>query len=264
MIGRPLRGVWIALLALGLGLFPIPAVAQVILRVAIANGSRQLRLSSSTTATVMDAQGRPAGQLAPMRAQMAQFSQGYVSLGSVRSGYLWVRPAAEGLVYVGDRWYRGQVLLYPRSQGLLAINYVELDTYLYSVVGAEMYPSWPAAALMAQAVAARSYAFFKRLRPVDRLYDIGATERHQVYKGLHSEHPTTLQAVHATRGQVLTHKGGVVMTQYAATDDIVTDVFKGRGMSQHGANRLAQQSYSYLQILNHFYPGTRLGKIEGY
>ncbi|MEN9234827.1 MAG: hypothetical protein Q6K59_01410, partial [Gloeomargarita sp. GMQP_bins_25] len=82
--------------------------------------------------------------------------------------------------------------------------------------------------------------------------------------GLRSEHPNTRAAVDATRGQILTYRGGVVLTQYAASDNIVREVFGGRGMSQQRAYELAKQQYNYLQILAYFYPGTRLGRIQGY
>jgi peptidoglycan hydrolase-like amidase len=198
-----------------------------------------------------------------MERVQSQASGGQVTLAGYKAPFLWLQPSAGGYVYVGDGWYRGRVLILARN-GLSVINYVDLEEYLYSVVGAEMYAHWPASALQAQAVAARSYAVTKRIRPVDRYYDLGTTERHQVYKGVRSEQPTTRAAVNATRGQILTYKGGVVLTQYAANDNIVRDVFGGRGMSQQRAYELAKQQYNYLQILGYFYPGTRLGRIHGY
>jgi SpoIID/LytB domain protein len=39
------------------------------------------------------------------------------------------------------------------------------------------------------------------------------------------------------------------------------EAFQGRGMSQLGALNLAEQGYSYEQILSHYYPGTGIGKI---
>ena len=37
---------------------------------------------------------------------------------------------------------------------------------------------------------------------------------------------------------------------------------KAGGMSQLGARDLADQGYSYTEILGHYYPGTALGRIE--
>ena len=63
-----------------------------------------------------------------------------------------------GAVFVGDRWYKGKLLLVVQGNKLLAINYVNLEEYLLSVVGSEMNAAAPIEALKAQAVAARSYA----------------------------------------------------------------------------------------------------------
>ncbi|WP_448380008.1 SpoIID/LytB domain-containing protein [Gloeomargarita sp.] len=240
-----------------------PAQAAVTLRVLLTQTNDVLALGSSTAAQVIDPQGRVVARIPPLQRVTGQAKGGQVVLQGYQAPFLWLQPEAGGYVYAGDGWYRGRLLLLARH-GLSVINYVDLEEYLYSVVGAEMYPHWPASALQAQAVAARSYAVTKRIQPVDKYYDLGTTERHQVYKGLRSEQPATRAAVNATRGQILTYRGGVVVTQYAANDNIVRHVFGGRGMSQRRAYELAKQQYNYLQILGYFYPGTRLGRIHGY
>jgi peptidoglycan hydrolase-like amidase len=116
--------------------------------------------------------------------------------------------------------------------------------------------------LKAQAIAARSYALVHHIRPAHSLYDLGNTERWQVYKGVSSEWNTTRQAVEDTRGLFLSYKGGVVESMYAASDEIVKNVFGGRGMSQNGALSLAQKGYNYQQILSNYYPGTSLAWID--
>ncbi len=257
-------GGWVRLILLFLVIgWVLPAEATVIMRVFLTQTGGTLQLGSSTPAQVTDPQGRTVTSIPPMGRVQGQTSGGQVTLGGFKAPFLWLQPSSGGYVYVGNGWYRGRVLLLARN-GLSVINYVDLEEYLYSVVGAEMYSHWPPSALQAQAVAARSYAVTKRIQPVDKYYDLGTTERHQVYKGVRSEQPTTRAAVNATRGQVLTYKGGVVLTQYAANDNIVRNVFGGRGMSQQRAYELAKQQYSYLQILGYFYPGTRLGRIHGY
>jgi peptidoglycan hydrolase-like amidase len=91
---------------------------------------------------------------------------------------------------------------------------------------------------------------------------MGNTQRWQVYRGVSAEYNTTRQAVQDTRGVFLSYKGGVVESMYAASDDIVTNVFGGRGMSQNGALQLAQQGYTYQEILGTYYPGTGLSWID--
>jgi stage II sporulation protein D len=85
-----------------------------------------------------------------------------------------------------------------------------LDQYLYSVVGAEMPPSWNLEALKSQAVAARSYALYQRQNSANTVFDLGDTTAWQVYGGLAKEAPSTRAAVDATAGQVLTYQGQII------------------------------------------------------
>ena len=78
-------------------------------------------------------------------------------------GVLLRGQAANG---VTDGRYRGSLELRPGPLGLSAINAVSLEDYLKGVVPGEVPTSWPAAALRAQAVAARTYAIATRGRGV--------------------------------------------------------------------------------------------------
>src|SRR5918996_972256 len=60
--------------------------------------------------------------------------------------------------------YRGRMVLLRDGGAVLAVNHVSLEHYLYGVVPAEMPAGWPAEALRAQAIIARSYAL-RGLRP---------------------------------------------------------------------------------------------------
>ena len=150
-----------------------------------------------------------------------------------------------------------------RERGLIAVNYVLLGDYLYSVVGSEMSPSWSIESLKAQAVAARSYALTHNIHPAsDAYFDLDNTPRFQAYNGVGHEANTTQAAVQATAGEFISHDGGIVESLYAASQDIVDEAHDGSGMSQLGAKDLAEQGYSYTDILAHYYPGTALGRIE--
>ncbi|WP_346341625.1 SpoIID/LytB domain-containing protein [[Phormidium] sp. ETS-05] len=127
-----------------------------------------------------------------------------------QTGQILIEPSNGGYAYIGDRWYRGRIHIVPVSGNLTAVNIVDLEQYLYSVIGAEMSPSWPQEALKAQAVAARSYALYQRDRYSNSIYDVGDTQAWQVYKGLESEANTTQAAVEATKGQVLTYNGKII------------------------------------------------------
>ncbi|WP_155252441.1 SpoIID/LytB domain-containing protein, partial [Paenibacillus polymyxa] len=97
-----------------------------------------------------------------------------------------------------QRTYRGDMEISMTSGQLALVNDVPLEQYLYSVVGAEVYSSWPAEALKAQAVAARSYALAQGNR-----FQIGNVvdgTLSQAYNGKGSEHANVSEAVDATAG----------------------------------------------------------------
>lgn len=236
---------------------------QLEIRVAISTGNPSLVVGSSTASEVIDAQGKVLGKISAKEGTNVVPDGQYIRIGKWQTpAGVWLKPAKGGMVFVGDRWYRGDLLLVSQGNSLLAVNYVDLESYIASVVGAEVSPSWPMAALKAQAIAARSYAIVHYLRPAHDLYDLGNTEQWQVYRGLDAEWNTTRQAVQETHGVFLSYKGGVVESMYAASDDIVTNVFGGVGMSQNGALKLAQQGYNYQQILGNYYPGTGLAWVD--
>ncbi|MDZ8023236.1 MAG: SpoIID/LytB domain-containing protein [Nostoc sp. SerVER01] len=201
---------WIALVA--------PAQAAVILRVAIERGVNQVKVGSSTTGIVKDSTGRTLGQLPAMSAFYAQAVPGGVALDKWQSGLFWIEPTGKGFVYIGDRWYRGRTLVVPTEKGLTAVNWVDDQEYLYSVLGGEMNASWPQEALKAQAIAARTYALYEREKQRNNpVYDLGNTpDRWQIYKGVISESPATYKAVDETGGQVLTYKNKIILSVFHA------------------------------------------------
>jgi SpoIID/LytB domain protein len=90
---------------------------------------------------------------------------------------------------------------------------------------------WPAAALEAQAVAARSYAV-SELRP-ESWYDLLPTTSDQVYGGVRAEQARSDHAVYATLGQVLMWDGQVARTYYSSSSggrtEAVQDAWPGSG-----------------------------------
>ena len=112
------------------------------------------------------------------------------------------------LVGLGRRRYRGLVRVLPEGDRLQAVNLLGLEHYLASVVGSEMPASWPAEALRAQAVAARTYAL-AQLKP-EAPFDLRSTVASQVYRGTEAETDSTRSAVAATRSLVLSHGGSLI------------------------------------------------------
>ncbi|MFN9734388.1 MAG: SpoIID/LytB domain-containing protein, partial [Microcystis sp.] len=181
------------------------------IRVAIKRDVASVLIGVNGPAVITDRQGRGLKTIAtneglPVIPGAKGLKMGDLSLPEV----IFVQPtSADGLVYVDDSWYRGKVLLVAQGDRLLVVNHVNLEAYLYSVVGSEMHSTAPMHALKAQAIAARSYALVHIIRPANAWFHLGNSQRWQVYKGIRSEYQSTHQAVNATAGQILSYKGGV-------------------------------------------------------
>lgn len=187
-----------------------PAHAELELRVAIEQGANQMKVGSSTDAVLKDLAGHELAKVPAMNAVMAEAKAGHVSISQLQTNSLWIEPSAGGYVFIDSKWYRGRTLVVPIGGGLTAVNYVDLEHYLYSVVGGEMPTNWPLEALKAQAVAARSYALYQRQNSANAIFDVGNTTTWQVYDGLEKESASTRAAVDATQGQVLTYNGQII------------------------------------------------------
>jgi stage II sporulation protein D len=125
------------------------------------------------------------------------------------SGEAIAQPSG-GFTYDG-RPYRGTFV---RRQDGTIVNTLRLEQYLYSVVPHEMVPSWPAAALQAQAVCARTYVL-QRSDP-RRDYDVVPSELDQVYGGVSTETFAGSAAVDATAGLVLRFSGQFALAMYSS------------------------------------------------
>lgn len=147
-----------------------------------------------------------AGQAYDVRWQNGAFLVGREKL---RGEILIIRPSdkSDGGLALDGRRYRGALELRHRGAGLIAVNIVPVDDYLLSVVPEEMPTDWPAEALKAQSVAARSFALKSRGRHAAEGYDLCTTTHCQLYKGIASEKTASTAAVRATRGEVLTYAG---------------------------------------------------------
>ncbi|KRC85181.1 hypothetical protein ASE25_19205 [Terrabacter sp. Root85] len=127
-----------------------------------------------------------------------------------------------------QREYAGSVRVVPVSGKAYAVNLVGSERYTRAVVPVEMSASWPAAALSAQAVAARTYAAHSRAAAGSRVYDICDVSC-QAYNGIADyssagtlvrryEDTRSTNATTATAGTVLTYGGKPAFTQYSASN----------------------------------------------
>lgn len=134
--------------------------------------------------------------------------------------WLSVSPAGGPSVRVQGKRWRGRMLVYLNDRGQLnLINELPVEEYLRGVVPSEMGPIQynQVEALKAQAVAARTYTLRNLNEFAREGYDICATPRCQVYKGMEVEHSLSDRAVAETAGQVLLYQGRLADTLYSST-----------------------------------------------
>jgi SpoIID/LytB domain protein len=148
--------------------------------------------------------------------------------GPVRfSGPALIRLALPG---GGSRDYRTSVQAsYRTATTVYSVAVMSMEDYLFGVVPRESSASWKPAALQAQAIAARSYAAYKREHaPANQVFDICDTTQCQVFGGTNSytssgtktalEATSTNDAVKATSGVVRTYQGKAIFSEFSASN----------------------------------------------
>lgn len=117
------------------------------------------------------------------------------------------------------RRFLDTVELLPRRGGVSVVNELAFDDYLLGL--AEVPRSWPEAALDAQVIAARTYAWRSVRRGTFRDYDICATVACQVFRGaevmLAPGGDRWRAAVERTSGQALVADGEPILARYFST-----------------------------------------------
>lgn len=196
-------------------------------------------------------------------------------------------PDHKGFLATKRRWYRGDIIIYNVGGKLTVVNSLPLEEYLLGVVPSEMPSRWNIEAHKAQAIAARSYALANLNKRRSHGYDLKDTPADQAYGGASSETPQTTHAVLSTKGEVLTYDNKIIPAYYHASSGGKTiqagkvwahdlpyiqsvDSFDkgirknghGVGMSQYGANNLANKGFSAHEILNYFYKNIRFSRIR--
>lgn len=151
-----------------------------------------------------------------------------------------IRPQADGLVLAGSIAAQSQILITPLTDigltldgqeyrgsmliirdtdnSLRVVDVVELEQYLYSVVGSEVGASTPASALQAQAIVARTYAVAHLGAHEDLGFDLRAGDADQAYNGIDAESDSVVNAVDATRGVVMLYGNHLANAYYSSCD----------------------------------------------
>jgi stage II sporulation protein D len=118
----------------------------------------------------------------------------------------------------GTPKYRGRIEISEGDNGLLVVNDLSLEEYLYAVIPSEMPTYYGIEALKVQAVCARSYAYKHLL--ANSLSKYGAhvddSVSYQVYNNI-SENEDSILAVKDTYGKIVEYDGNVITAYYFST-----------------------------------------------
>jgi stage II sporulation protein D len=152
--------------------------------------------------------------------------------------------SAENYTTLSGKSYRG-VIEFGRYTGknITAVNVVNMQDYLYSVVPSEMPPSWNIEALKAQAVAARTYVYTRKSVYESKGYDVCDTTECQAYNGVSAESDRSTEAVNDTEGELALYEG----------EPIYSVFFSSSGGSTDDSENVWDDSYPYLKAVNDKY-----------
>jgi stage II sporulation protein D len=210
---------------------PPPAEDVFTVRVRIAAGAKEARISSKSPCNVLDADtGKilSPGMVLPPDSRIV-LSGNKIAMGArtFSSKRLSLSPESGNGIKVNGVLYRGEIDLLRRDGGFDIINTLDIEHYLMGVVPREMYSFWPIEALRAQAIVSRSYAAYEALRRKSRDHDLTSDVSSQVYGGRSAETRRTTGAVQDTRGLVLEYQRKIVPGYFHSccgghTNDVVS------------------------------------------
>lgn len=165
-----------------------------------------------------------------------------------------------------DNEYRGEIefIFNKKLNGIVPVNIVNIEEYVYGVVASEMPSAFPLEALKTQAVIARTYAI-KALGKHKRWgYDVCDTQNCQVYGGVKAEKERTTSATDATCGQILTYQDKPIEAVFSSNCGGYTQSSTEAGWSKHNylkpvsdyqdLNEDNLQPYHFKELLEHSRP----------
>lgn len=132
-----------------------------------------------------------------------QWANGAAVDNSAKSYQLPLSISAYDKITCDGKSYKGSLVLEAGAAGFSVVNKVDVEDYLMGVLKTEMSPKWPAEALKAQAVLARTYAVQAQKHG---RYNVCAAPHCQTYSGCDNS-PSIAQAVSATDSEILVYSG---------------------------------------------------------
>ena len=121
-----------------------------------------------------------------------------------------------GLSFGGHKLAKQNMIVQNPDQKFDLIGQFDFDQYLAGVVASEMPDRWPAEALKAQAIVARSFAMARMNERKDKIYQLDNDQMDQVFRATKSARAAA--AVKATKNIVLKNQDGKILKAFFHAD----------------------------------------------
>ncbi len=228
----------LAMLLLSLSFSSLTNAAEQI-RVALVEGQATVEFYCDDDFVATDAQGTQALSKGKYFAHVADGRLQLDETHSFSGNVTLLAQEGKALLQVNGRSYKGNVRLSIQGDKLLVVNQLPLEDYLASVLPAKTMVVWPDEAVKAQAVAARSYALYKKQHSAG-LYDITANDSELYYEGTGKriEKAALTKLIKATAGQYLVDADGMAINAVTTSSS---------GGKTESAADLWGKNISYLQ-----------------
>ncbi len=150
-----------------------------------------------------------------------------------------------------EQRFRGALNLVATDEGIVAINQIEIEDYLTSVLSSEMEANTYKEFLKSCTIVLRSRLLarmetnFARWRDDDKhpLFDVSADERGLTYRGItNAFNPVAVEAVQETRGEILVDDNDSIRDAYSLTE----------------AMDMAMKGHTYLDIIAYYFPNASI------
>jgi stage II sporulation protein D len=197
---------WLALAA------PSPAVASGVIRVGVVPEVRHVELRGAD----IEVAELGCERCERWRASVVRVSTNGHGLDvDGRRGHAF-RLRSERPIRLNGREYAGTLEIVRNGGGFALVNELPLEDYVVGVLRGEVPERWPAEALRAQAIVARTYAAYQRALNAARPYHVLASTADQVFAGHVAASSAAWAAVRETGGVVLHWEGDVFPAFYHA------------------------------------------------
>jgi len=159
-----------------------------------------------------------------------RIDNGVEIFGDASNSVLIVSPSAfsltdgnNGNLSLEGKAYRGSLTFSVSGNVMTAINIINSEEYLYSVLPSEMPASWHIEALKAQAISARSYLYTNASKHSASGYGLCDGVHCQVYSGVRTEHANSSRAVNETKGQAAYYDNKIISAFFFSSSGGITD-----------------------------------------